>query len=103
MLSGKQSAAGVSLKGDPVCSHQRDGKCGWSTLTLLYVHITIYHSSGSSVLSNAHIIRKVHKKQERIKLNGTHQLLAYADEVNRLGDNIDIEKKNTENLFDSSK
>jgi hypothetical protein len=27
-------------------------------------------------------IRRVQKKQEGLKLNGTHQLLAYADDVN---------------------
>jgi hypothetical protein len=36
-------------------------------------------------------------------LNGTHQLLAYADNVNLLGDNIDIINKNTETLIDASK
>jgi hypothetical protein len=35
-----------------------------------------------------HAIRKVQKNQVEVKLNGTHQLLAYADDVNRLGDNI---------------
>jgi hypothetical protein len=37
------------------------------------------------------------------KLNGTHQLLAYADDVNLLGDNIDTIKKNMETLIDASK
>jgi hypothetical protein len=37
------------------------------------------------------------------KLNGTHQLLAYADDVNLLGDNIDTINKNMETLIDASK
>jgi hypothetical protein len=36
-------------------------------------------------------------------LNGTHQLLAYADDVDLLGDNIDTIKKNTEILIDANK
>jgi hypothetical protein len=38
-----------------------------------------------------------------LKLNGTHQLLSSADDVNRLGDNIDTIKKNTETLIDACK
>jgi hypothetical protein len=38
-----------------------------------------------------------------LPLNGTHQLLAYADDVNLLGDNIDTIKKNTEIVIDASK
>jgi hypothetical protein len=38
-----------------------------------------------------------------LKLNGTHQLLINADDVNLLDDNIDTIKKNTETLIDASK
>jgi hypothetical protein len=38
-----------------------------------------------------------------LKLNETHQLLVYADDVNLLGDNIDTTKKNIETLIGASK
>jgi hypothetical protein len=48
-------------------------------------------------------ISKRHENQVGLKLNGTHQLLAYRDYVNLLGDNIDTIKENTETLIDASK
>jgi len=41
-------------------------------------------------------IRRVHVNQDGLKLNGTHQLLAYADAVNILGGSVDTVKKNAE-------
>jgi hypothetical protein len=38
-----------------------------------------------------------------LKLNRKHQLLAYADDVKLLADNIDTLKKNTEPLIGASK
>jgi hypothetical protein len=39
-------------------------------------------------------IRTVHKKQVGLKLNDTQLVLAYADDVDLLGDNIDTVQKN---------
>jgi hypothetical protein len=38
-------------------------------------------------------IRRIQENQEGLKLYGTHQLLAYADDVNMVGENIDTLKK----------
>jgi hypothetical protein len=38
-----------------------------------------------------------------LELNGTHQLLVYADDENLVEDNIDIIKKNTQTSIDASK
>jgi hypothetical protein len=48
-------------------------------------------------------IRKVQENQVGLKLNGTHQLLAYADDMSLLENNIDARKKNTKTLFDAFK
>jgi hypothetical protein len=48
-------------------------------------------------------IKKIQGNQVGLKLNGTYQLLACADDVNVLGDNIDTIKKNVEALTDASK
>jgi hypothetical protein len=48
-------------------------------------------------------IKKVQENQAGLKLNGTHYLLAYADDVNLLGDNIDTINKNTRTLINASK
>ena len=43
-------------------------------------------------------IRRVQVNQDGLKLNGTHQLLAYADDVNILGCSIRAVKENAETL-----
>jgi hypothetical protein len=50
-----------------------------------------------------YVIRKVPKHQVGMKLNGAPQLLAYADDVNRLGHSINTTKKSREALIDASK
>ena len=48
-------------------------------------------------------IKWVQVNQDGLKLNGTHQLLVYADYVNILGESIHIIKKNTYALVVASK
>jgi hypothetical protein len=48
-------------------------------------------------------IRRVHANQEGLKLNGTHQRLVYADDINILGGSIHAIKKNTQALVVASK
>jgi retron-type reverse transcriptase len=48
-------------------------------------------------------IRRVQEQQKGLKLNGTHQLMAYAYNVNIVGENIDTIQKNTEALLHAGK
>jgi len=48
--------------------------------------------------ASEYAIRMVQVNQDGLKLNGTHQLLAYADDVNILGGSIHILKENAEAL-----
>jgi len=48
-------------------------------------------------------IRRFQVNQNGMKLNGTHQLLAYADDVNVLGGSLHTAEKNTEVLVVASK
>src|SRR5215813_13860923 len=48
-------------------------------------------------------IKRVQVNQDGLKLNGTHQLLAYANDVNILGGSVDTVKENVEALVVATK
>jgi hypothetical protein len=48
-------------------------------------------------------IRRVNVSLDGLKLNKTHQLLVYADGVNRLGGSVHSTKKNTTTLVDRTR
>jgi hypothetical protein len=48
-------------------------------------------------------IRRAEENQEGLKLNGTHQLLAYADDFNTVGENTGTILRNIKALLDESK
>jgi hypothetical protein len=54
-------------------------------------------------LALEYAINRVHANQDGLKINGTHQLLAYADDVNILGGNVHTVKENAESLTVAAK
>jgi len=48
-------------------------------------------------------IRRIQVDKDGLKLNGTHQLLVYADDVNVLGGSLHTVKENAEALIVASK
>jgi hypothetical protein len=50
-----------------------------------------------------YVIKKVQENQHQPQQNGTHQLMAYADDINMLGENINTITKKAEALLEAIK
>ena len=66
-----------------------------------YVYVFLLYVSSLLFFNFAleYAIRRVQVNQDVLKLNGTHQLLVYADDVNILGGGDNALEKNTEEFY----
>ena len=60
------------------------------------LHVSLALSPMLFKFALEYAIRRVQVNQDGLKLNGTHQLLAYADDVNMLGGSVRTVKENAE-------
>ncbi|KAJ4432246.1 hypothetical protein ANN_20862 [Periplaneta americana] len=69
---------------------------------LLQTVPSVAFSYKTEELVQKYVVMKVQNYREGLKLNGLHQLLAYADDVNMLGENPQKIKENTGILLEDS-
>ncbi|KAJ4441029.1 hypothetical protein ANN_10878 [Periplaneta americana] len=65
--------------------------------------VSVDEKPASSEQSPKYAIGKIQDNRQGLELDGLHQLLVYADDVNMLGENPQTIRENTEMLLEASK
>jgi hypothetical protein len=75
----------------------------WTPVTLQrQLQIIILHICGMDFMHTT-FFYDYYSYQEELEVDGIHQLLVYADDINLLGENIRIIYRNTKTILDASK